>query len=239
VRGKKILVIDDDADMRTLLSILFSRAGAEVHLAADGREGLGQFGVCRPDLVLLDIMMPVLDGWETCRLLRRLSGVPIIFLTATNQEDAIVRGLDCGAVDYITKPFSSKVLLARARAALRTTDVGSRERQVTFYDDGYLTIDLNARRVLVEGEPVRLTDTQYRLLAYLLGNAGRVLTYEQILEHVWGWECQGSVDYVHVYVWHLRQKLEQNPRRPRYLLTEHGVGCRFDVHERRPQGQAA
>jgi two-component system alkaline phosphatase synthesis response regulator PhoP len=183
--------------------------------------------------------MPVLDGWEACRLIRRLSDVPIIFVTALTQEDAIVRGLDCGAVDYIPKPFSPKVLLARARAALRAADAGSKKRRVALYKDGYLDIDLEARRVLVGGEPVQLTATEYRLLSHLLENAGRVLTYDQILEHVWGWECQDSVGYVHVYVWHLRQKLEQDPRNPNYLLTERGVGYRFEIQEFEPKDQAA
>jgi DNA-binding response OmpR family regulator len=232
VRGKRILVIDDDPDMVVLVKLLFSRAGAEVYTALDGREGLRQFGVCRPDLVLLDVMMPVLDGWETCRHLVRLSDVPIIFLTARTQEDDVIRGLECGAVDYVTKPFSTKVLLARASAALRTVDAGPAERRNGHYDDGYLNVDLEARRVLVEGKLVQLTATEFRLLAFLFENAGRVLTYGQILEHVWGWECQGSTEYVHVYVWHLRQKLEQDPRHPSYLLTEHGVGYRFESRDR-------
>jgi two-component system KDP operon response regulator KdpE len=131
------------------------------------------------------------------------------------------------------------VLLARARTALRVADANSRKRRVARYDDGYLNVDLAARRVSVEGKPVQLTATEYKLLAYLLANAGHVLTYEQILEHVWGGGCQDSVDYVHVYVWHLRQKLEQDPRQPCYLLTERGVGYRFEVQDDRGGGQAA
>jgi two-component system KDP operon response regulator KdpE len=239
MRGKRILIIDDDAEMLALLKLVFSGAGAVVYTALDGREGVGQCSVCRPDLVLLDVLMPVLDGWETCRLIRRLSDVPIIFLTAMARENDIVRGLDCGAVDYVTKPFSPRVLLARARAALRVGDAHSRKRRVARYDDGYLNVDLEARRVVAGGKLVQLTATEYKLLAYLLANAGRVVTYEQILEHVWGGGCQDSADYVHVYVWHLRQKLEQYPRRPTYLLTERGVGYRFEVQEPVHKGQVA
>jgi len=236
---KKILIVDDDPGMLALVKRILTAEGAEVYTALDGREGLGQFGACRPDLVLLDIAMPVLDGWETCRLMRRLSDVPIIFVTAAAQEDDIVRGLDCGAVDYVTKPFSAKVLLARVRAALRTAEAGTSKRRVARYNDGYLDVDLEAHRVRVGGEPVQLTATEFRLLAYLLENAGRVLTYEQILEQVWGWECQDSVGYVHVYIWHLRQKLEQDPRNPSYLLTERGVGYRFEMRESKSWEQAA
>ena len=239
MRGKKVLIVDDDSEMLALCRRLFAGAGAEVHVATDGREALGQFAACRPDLVLLDVMMPALDGWEACRLLRRMSDVPIIFLTVLSHEDDIVRGLECGATDYVTKPFSPKVLLARACAALRAADADSGKRRVARYDDGYLSVDLEARRVSVEGKPVQLTATEYELLAHLLENAGRVLTHEQILERVWGWECQGSPDYVHVYICHLRQKLEQDPRRPSYLLTEHGVGYRFEKREEGLRGRAA
>jgi DNA-binding response OmpR family regulator len=142
-------------------------------------------------------------------------------------------------VDYVTKPFSPKVLLARARAALRKGAVASVPEQPTLYQDGYLTVDLARHRVSVDGEPIQLTATEYRLLAYLLENAGRVLTYRQILESVWGWEYRDCVDYVHVYVCRLRHKLEQNPSSPVYFLTERGVGYRFESQDHWSQGQAA
>jgi two-component system KDP operon response regulator KdpE len=239
MRGKKILIVDDDPDVRRLVKTVFSRAGAAVYTASDGREGLGQFGACQPDLVLLDIKMPALDGWETCRLMRRMSDVPIIFLTVVAGEDDIVHGFDCGAADYVTKPFSTKVLLARARAALRAMDAAPGRRRVALYNDGYLAVDLDAHRVSVAGKLAQLTATEYRLLAYLLENAGRVLTYEQLLEEVWGEACKDSADYVHVYVWHLRQKLERDPSRPQYVQTERGVGYRFERQDVDRQGQAA
>lgn len=239
MRGKRILVIDDDAESIELVRLIFAREGAEVYSAADGREGICQFGVCRPDLVLLDVMLPNLDGWETCRLLGDFSDVPIIFLTALSREQDVVRGLDCGAVDYVTKPFKPGILLARARVAMRSPVRASKSSQQAVFDDGYLWIDVAGHQVQVDGEPVQLTATEYRLLVYLVEHAGQVLTYEQILEHVWGWEYRESVDYVHVYISHLRHKIEWDPGRPAYILTERGVGYRFAAKLQTDQGQAA
>jgi two-component system KDP operon response regulator KdpE len=241
MRGKRILVIDDDAEMVELVRVVFTREGAEVYSAADGREGICQYGACRPDLILLDVMMPELDGWETCRLFREFTDVPIVFLTALGRNQEIVRGLDCGAVDYVTKPFSPNVLLARARAAMRERAAAQAPKlhPPTVFDDGYLWIDVAGHQVKVDGEPVSLTATEYRLLTYLVEHAGRVLTYEQILGHVWGQEYRDSVDYVHVYVSHLRHKIEWDPSRPAYVLTERGVGYRFDGKRPDRRGQAA
>lgn len=231
MQGKRILVVDDDAHIRELTADIFAKSGGQVYSASDGNEGLRQFYVHRPHLVILDILMPNLDGWQVCTQIRQLSDVPIIMLTALGQDEHTIRGLDCGAVDYVTKPFSPKVLAARARAALRQATQATESHQPISYSDEYLTIDLSQRRVLVCGELVRLTATEYRLLAYLVQNAGRVLTFRQILEKVWGWEYQDSVEYVHVYISHLRKKLEEDPKLPAYLLTEHRVGYRF---EKRP-----
>jgi len=231
MRGKKVLIVDDDADLLMYMGDLLSEAGAVVYTASNGREGLGRLGSCQPDLVFLDVMMPALDGWDTCRQIRRVSSVPIIFLTAVSQDEDIVRGLDFGAVDYVTKPFSPEVLLARARAAIRAMSPAPVKRQVKSYDDGYLRVDLEAHQVFVRGQIVRLTATEYELFAYLFGNAGEVLTHSQILERVWGYGYEESTDYVHVYVSHLRRKLEPDSRRPRYLLTVRRVGYRFEMQE--------
>ena len=227
MQGKTILVIDDDPEMLRLLEHIFSREGAQVCTAAGGQEGLRQFYNYPPHLVVLDVMMPDLDGWQVCARVRQMSDVPIIFLTALNAEAEIIHGLDTGAVDYVTKPFSPHVLVARARAALRQTELAPGTEKTDTYRDDYLAIDLDARRVRVRGEPVKLTKTEYRLLAYLVENAGQVLTPQQILEYVWGREYRDSIDYTHVYMWRLRQKLEEDPQNPRYLLTEHGLGYRF------------
>ena len=228
LHDSKILVIDDDPELLELVRLLFARAGAHVLTALDARQGLRQFYDHRPDLVILDLMMPGLDGWDTCQRLRELSEVPIIMLTALNQTDSIVRGLDHGADDYVTKPFANRVLLARARARLRRAELSAPGQKPLVYDDGYLAIDLDRRRVRADRRPVELTPTEYSLLAYLLKHASRVLTHEQILERIWGPECLDSTHYVHVYVHRLRQKLEQDPEHPRYILTEPGVGYRFE-----------
>ncbi len=226
---KKVLVVDDDPALLPLIEYTFAREGYEVLTACDGKEALREFFAHKPDLVILDIMMPRMDGWETCRRIREVSDAPIVMLTARGQDEDIVRGLEYGADDYLTKPFSIKVLLAHARAVLRRAALPPVEyAEPTTYADDFLTIDLKERRVTVGGEPVKLTPTEYRLLAYLVQNAGQVLTFTQILQNVWGWEYQDDLDYVRVYVWHLRQKLEQDPKNPRYIQTELGVGYRFE-----------
>jgi DNA-binding response OmpR family regulator len=231
MENKKILVIDDDVNLSQMIKFTFSRAGALVYTAVDGREGLHRFYEHRPDLVILDVRMPDVDGWETCRQMRMFSNVPVIMLTTLNKDEEIIRGLDCGADDFVSKPFSREVLLARARALLRRTEAPFELDGQATYSDDYLVVNLEKRRVLVQGQMVQLTATEFRLLSYLLQNAGQVLTYRTILDKVWGWEYQDSVDYVHVYLSHLRRKIEEDPRNPRYLLTERGVGYRF---EKRP-----
>jgi len=225
--GKTILVIDDDRNLLRLVEHTFSRTGALLDTAETGEEGLRRFYARQPDLVILDVMMPEMDGWQVCSRIREVSDVPIVFLTALGKAVEIIRGLDCGAVDYVTKPFSPDILVARIRAALRRTDIASRRLKLPSYRDDYLTIDLEARQVLVRGKLVKLTATEYQLLAYLVQNAGRVLGFQQILENVWGCEYQDSINYVHVYMSHLRNKLEEDPKNPCYLLTEHGMGYRF------------
>jgi DNA-binding response OmpR family regulator len=225
----RVLVVDDDPALLSLIEYTFEREGYEVLTASDGKEAMRQFFAHRPNLVILDVMMPRMDGWETCKRIREVSEVPIVMLTARGQDEDIVRGLEYGADDYLTKPFSIKVLMAHARAVLRRAalpPVGE-EEPVTYCDD-YFAIDLQERRVSVLGEPVKLTPTEYRLLAYMVQNANRVLTFQQILRNVWGWEYQDDLDYVRVYVWHLRQKLEEDPKNPRYIQTEVGVGYRFE-----------
>jgi len=229
IHGKKILVIDDDIFVREIVIETMSSAGAQVFTAENGQEGLRQFYASQPDLVLLDVMMPLMTGWEVGRQIRQLSDVPIIMLTSLSKEEDIVRGLDYGAVDYVTKPFSAKILAARIRAALRQTikASGQPQQKEAEFNDGYLAIDQAKRLVTLQGNPLKLTKTEYRLLAYLSQHAGQVLSFEQILENVWGWDYQDSIQYVHVYVSRLRQKIEPDPQNPQYLLTEYGIGYRF------------
>lgn len=226
--GKRVLIIDDDVILCRSMELLFSKVGADAILAMDGREGLQKFFQHRPDLVILDITMPDINGWEVCRQIRIMSNVPVIMLTTITQESAVIRGLDTGADDFVSKPFSSDVLLARARAVLRREQFAKPENTSPNFADDHLVVDLLKRRVTVRGAVVKLSAREFDLLTLFLQNAGIVLTYQQILEHVWGWEYRDSIDYVHVYVSQLRRKLEDDPRNPRYIRTEHGVGYCFE-----------
>jgi DNA-binding response OmpR family regulator len=227
MKNRTVLIIDDDAEMMELLKRIFVRTGARVVGACDGREGLRQFDLHHPDLVVLDVMMPGMDGWEVCRCLRRVSDVPILLLTVKSANRDIAFGLECGADDYVTKPFDVEVLLARARAILRRARQPGEFTAPPAYDDGHLAIDLSQRRVCVRQRPVRLTSTEYQLLTLLYRGAGRVFTYQEILDCVWAGACKESAEYVHVYVYRLRKKLERDPKNPHYFIKEHGVGYRL------------
>jgi two-component system KDP operon response regulator KdpE len=230
LHGRTVLVVDDDPQLLALVEQMMARAGARAILAEDGHAGLRLFYEHRPDLVILDIMMPGLDGREVCRRLRELSDVPVLMLTALDEPGEIAASLGDGADDYVSKPFYGEVLLARLRALLRRAARPSPAGTRRAYDDGYLAIDLDGRRVHVRGEPVSLTPTEYELLRYLYEHAGRVLSYPQILSHVWGPEFADSTQYVHVYVHRLRQRLCEDPAHPRYLVTEPGVGYRLELY---------
>jgi len=224
----KLLVIDDDTTLVNALEMYLTREGYEVHRAPNGAEGLKAFYSLRPDLVVLDVMMPQMDGWETCRRIRELSTVPIIMLTAKGQEADRVMGLKLGADDYVPKPFSLKELVARIEAILRRTRraEGLGNHGVLYVSDD-LVIDSERWEVRRHGEPVDLTSTELRLLFCLAENAGHVLSHRQILEQVWGSEYLDNVDYTKLYVWRLRQKLEDDPSSPRLILTERGIGYRM------------
>lgn len=228
MNGTKVLIIDDDADVRRINEKLFRHAGAIVNVAVNGSDGIRKFFLDKSDLVILDVMMPEMDGFEVCSRIRQVSSVPIIMLTTLNSEEEIIRGLESGADDFLSKPFSPDILVARARAILRRLELPQDTKPRLFYSDGYLAVDLEKRIVLVRGDPIKLTRTEYNLLAYLLQNAGWVRTFDQILENVWGPEYQGSLDYVHVYISNLRKKIEIDPKNPMYLESEHGVGYRFN-----------
>ena len=228
MKEKRVLITDDALDIRKILEKVFRDAGAETIVATNGAEGLRYFFSEKPDLVILDVMMPEMDGFEVCHRIRQVSSVPIILLTALNSDDEIVRGLDSGADDFITKPFNSNVLVAHARAIFRRLELPQDTKPRLFYSDDYLTVDLEKRYVAVQGESINLSRTEYNLLAYLVQNAGWIRTFEQILENVWGPEYQDSLEYIHVYISHLRKKIEKDPKNPLYLETGHGVGYRFN-----------
>ena len=227
MQGKKVLLVDDDVYIREVTRRVFVRAGAEVELASDGQEGLRKFFEVQPDLVVLDIMMPVMDGWETCRQMRMSSDVPVVLLTSLSSDEEIVRGLEAGADDFVSKPFKPDVLLARSRAVLRRRKAAAQQEVARSYQDGHLSVDLETRRVMAGDRRISLTPTEYRLLVYMIRNSGRVLSFTQILENVWGEEYMDSPNYVHVYISHLRQKLEKDPANPCYFVSEHGTGYRF------------
>jgi DNA-binding response OmpR family regulator len=223
----RILVVDDDENILRLLQYGLQNEGFTVIASSSGQEGLKKLYEYQPDLVILDIMMPGMDGWTVCERIREVSDVPTIMVTAKGHDDDIIRGLELGADDYVVKPVRMPVLVARVRACLRRAEgANGEDRQITYSDD-YLTVDLPARRVTVDQELVKLTPTEFSLLARLIQSIGRVVTYEQLLQDVWGWEYTDDIDYLRIYVWHLRQKIEKDSKNPRYILTEHGVGYRF------------
>ncbi len=222
-----ILVIDDDKTLLRLLQEALNKANFHVILATNGIDGMQELYAQQPDLVLLDVMMPRMDGWETLERIRQLSRVPVIMLTAKDGEADKIRGLTHGVDDYITKPFSFAELIARAQAVLRRTREHENNPKARRIVSGALVIDIDAHRVTKAGQPIELTPTEFRLLQTLAENAGRVLTHEQILERVWGYEAGEDTGYVKRYIWYLRHKLEDDPTNPQYIMTERGFGYSF------------
>ena len=200
-----------------------------------GNEAIDKMRSRLPDLILLDVMMPDLDGFEVLRVIREISAVPVIMLTAKGEEEDRVRGLELGADDYITKPFSPRELVSRVKAVLRRVDTASGATHGLIEVDDRLKIDFDRREVWVAGELVQLRPTEYRLLYHLVQNAGWVITHDQILTKVWGYEYRDEPHYVRLYINYLRKKLEEDPSNPKYILTERGVGYRF-VDFRRTTG---
>jgi two-component system KDP operon response regulator KdpE len=226
--NEKILVIDDDSAFVRLVEQVLARNEYEVLKAGSGQEGLRLLFQQKPDIVFLDVAVPGMDSWQTCRRIRDLCNTPIIMLGGQhNTEGDIVRGLDYGADDYLIKPVGNKELVARMRAVLRRTGSPSYGVGKATYSDSLLTVAVSERKVTLNGERVRLTPTEFRLLALLVENAGRILTHKQLLEKVWGWEYTDDIDHIRIYVWHLRQKIELDPAKPRYIMTEPGVGYYF------------
>jgi len=223
----KLLIIEDDADLVKALELYFSRAGYEVVTAGNGLEGLQQMYSERPDMVILDIAMPKMDGWEVCQRIRELSDVPIVILTARVQEDERVKGLKLGADDYVVKPFSLKELEARLEAVLRRAQGTRRTKEGVLFANEELVIDADRLSVSRDGKRVELTPTELRLLLLLAENVGRVLTHRQILEKIWGAEYVDDSEYVKLFVYRLRRKIESDPENPRYILSERGIGYRF------------
>jgi two-component system, OmpR family, KDP operon response regulator KdpE len=219
-----ILTIDDEAQIRRLLRRILEQEGHRVVSADTGRDGIAHAGTDRPDVVILDLGLPDTDGLEVLKELRSRSSVPVLVLSVRDAEETIVQALDAGADDYLTKPFHTGELLARIRALLRHRASGQEDQTFTAGD---LTVDLKARTVVVRGQPVKLTPTEYDLLSLLVRNAGKVLTHTYLLQEVWGPSFAEETQYLRVFVGQLRKKIEQDPAKPHVLLTESGVGYRL------------
>ncbi|NPV86005.1 MAG: response regulator transcription factor [Anaerolineae bacterium] len=233
--NQTILVVDDEERMARFIRLNLEHDGFRVVEAYRGVQAMDALRKEMPALILLDVMLPDIDGFEVLRMVREISSVPVIMLTAKGEEDDRVRGLELGADDYVTKPFSPRELVSRVRAVLRRTEAAGEVSKDYVEVDERLKIDFGRREVWLDGKLVKLRPTEYRLLYHLVQNAGWVLTYDQLLTKVWGYEYRDEPHYVRLYINYLRQKLEKDPANPKYILTERGVGYRF-VDFRRRQG---
>jgi len=231
---KKILVVDDEPRMVDFVRVSLENAGFHVVEATDGAEALERIKTELPDLVLLDVGLPEIDGFDVLREVRRASSTPVIMVTVRSDEADKIRGLELGADDYVTKPYSPGELIARMKAVLRRAEAsgGGSSGGVVRVDE-HLTIDFDEREVMVGGKRVPLRPTEFRLLYHLVQNAGRTLTYESLLARVWGHEYRDEIHYVHLYVTYLRQKIEPDLQNPRYILTKRGVGYIFRALDRK------
>lgn len=232
-KNRLILVVDDEERMARFIRLNLETDGFQVIEAYRGMQAIQALRDSLPDLVILDVMMPDIDGFEVLKLIRETSSVPVIMLTAKGEEDDRVHGLELGADDYVTKPFSPRELVSRVRAVLRRNESsGVPSKELIEVDDRF-KIDFGRREIWIDGKLVKLRPTEYRLLYHLVQNAGWVLTYDQILSKVWGYEYRDEPHYVRLYINYLRQKIEQDPANPKYILTERGVGYRFiDFHRK-------
>jgi two-component system KDP operon response regulator KdpE len=227
--GYKLLLIDDDVQLCQLLQLMLNKMDFEVEIAHDAVTGLRRAYTIKPDAIVLDIMMPGMDGWQTCQRFREMTDVPIIMLTALSAEDEVIKGLNLGADDYLVKPVTADELAARIRALLRRvarTNVDGGRREPILTQDN-LMIDLNKYEVTLDGERVDLSPTEFKLLAVLAKYKGRVLPHEFLLTEVWGPEYVGEIDYLRLYISYLRRKLEKDPSNPELIQNEWGVGYRF------------
>jgi len=228
----KIMIVDDEQAIREALGRKLTRDGYEVYLCENGREALLTFHEKRPDLMVLDIVMPDgMDGLTVCRRIREVADTPVMMLSAQAiSEEDVIEGLSAGADEYLIKPIRLNEFVARVKALLRRSQFAQND-QPQQYDDGYLSVDLHRRHVYVEGRKVHLTPTEFKLLAVLMENAGRVVQQTDLLEQVWGREYLDDIYYPRVYVSQLRRKIERDAANPQYILTEHRIGYRFESQE--------
>jgi DNA-binding response OmpR family regulator len=228
----RVLVVDDDPDLRDMLHLTLAEEGFQVVAAADGPSALRVVDEASADLVLLDVMMPGMDGMEVCRRMRQRSTLPIIMLTAKHQENDVVGGLEAGADDYVTKPFSVRELTARVRSAFRRMELDAawpaRPHERRTFDNGRLVIDAAKRQVELEGHPVQLSRTEFALLEFLVANAGRVVPHHAIMDHLWRATGPAEQSRLRTFMGLLRRKLSERGRNGRYLHSHHGSGYRFE-----------
>jgi two-component system KDP operon response regulator KdpE len=229
---RRILVVDDEERMIRFIRMNLEHDGFQVAEAFNGKQAIQRIRDVTPDLILLDVMMPDLDGFEVLETIREFSNVPVIMLTAKGEEDDRVRGLEHGADDYIIKPFSPRELVSRVKAVMRRTEGATGSMHGLIEIDQRLKIDFDRREIWLEGKLVKLRPTEYRLLFHLVQNAGWVVSHDQLLQKVWGYEYRDEPHYVRLYINYLRQKLEKEPADPKYILTERGMGYRFVDYKR-------
>ena len=229
-QSQRILVVDDEVQIARVLRRSLAARGYEVQVAGEGEEALEIFNAWAPDLIITDLSMPNMGGLELCRRIRATSQAPIIVLSVKGEERAKVEALDAGADDYVTKPFGIDELLARVRAALRRADVGA-DHQVKIIQTGDFQVDLEARIVKSSGEELHLTPKEYDLLVYLIRHPNKVLTHRALLGAVWGGDYVEQTEYLRVFIGQLRKKIEPDPAKPRYILTEPWVGYRFNAED--------
>jgi two-component system KDP operon response regulator KdpE len=236
-KNYRILVVDDEERMARFIRLNLEHDGFRVFEAYNGTQAIDRLRTAIPDLIILDVMLPDFDGFEVLRMIREISAVPTIMLTAKGEEDDRVRGLELGADDYVTKPFSPRELVSRVRAVLRRTESASEGTHGLIEVDEHLKLDFDRHEVFVDGKLVTLRPTEYRLLYHLVQNAGWVVSHDQILTNVWGYEYRDQPHYVRLYINYLRKKLEEDPANPKYILTERGIGYRFVDFRREKPGE--
>ena len=233
VKGK-ILQIDDDIEFSKLTKMWLQNAGYEVSSAEDGAEGLRRVYSSRPNLVLLDAVIPKMDGWEVCRRIREMCDIPVVMVTVRGQKDDRLKGFVLGADDYITKPVDFPELIARVQAVLKRATPDAQDTEPSTFHNGEIELEWRSHQVWVRGKQVKLSPTEFRILACLIKNRGWIVTHEQILEKAWGPNYIGDKSFVKLYIRYLRKKIEANPHNPQIILTERGVGYHFAVQRDEP-----